>query len=161
MPVPQTYGQIKCYLGMKTFYCRHIRDFALIRSSLNEFQKSPKNKNKQRIERITDRQPSVFNELNQRLADAALLHLPGWTRLWHCTATHRTEAWAACSVRTAHPVQLRTEPVRTTFFYLKSLDQNWRGRLIFKNWRPRPCRWSAWTSSWSAKKRSCSPTISH
>ena len=128
LPVPQTYGQMKRYLGMVTFYCRHIRNFAVVRASLNVFLSVPRARNKQRIDHLTEKQLSDFDLLNQRLADAALLYHPrlNTTLTLHCDAS----SGGVGSVLTQYnPEQEQFEPL---FFYSKSLDKAWRSKTIFQ-----------------------------
>lgn len=128
MPVPQTYGQMKRYLGMITFYCRHIRNFASIRASLNVFLSVPKYKNNQKIDRLSEQQLADFQLLNQRLANAALLYHPrlNTTLTLHCDASSK----GVGSVLTQYNYEL--EQFEPLFFFSKSFSKDWEDKSIFK-----------------------------
>ena len=75
LPIPNTIGQVRRYLGMITYYANHIANFAALRKPLNSFLNLPKSQKQNRVQLDHD-QIKAFYSLNKALADAALLYHP-------------------------------------------------------------------------------------
>ena len=127
MPVPKTVGQVKRYLGMVSFYARHIPHFATLRSSLNVFLSNPKGKRAERVQ-LSSRQIADFHEINNRLSDATLLYHPRMdtTLTLHCDAS---DTGVGCVLNQFDPDLEQLEPI---FFFSKDLGEKWPNQPIFR-----------------------------
>ena len=127
MPIPSTYGQIKRYLGMVTYYSKHIEHFASLRSSLNVYLAKPKQW-KNRSIKLTDKQLNDFHQINRQLANASLLYHP---RL-DTTLTLHTDASSVGVGAVLNQLNPDLEQLEPLFFFSKKLDQNWKDHPIYQ-----------------------------
>lgn len=75
LPLPNTIGKLKTFLGMINYFCHSIKDYAAIRHPLNRFQSTPKSQNRRPL-RLNRKEQRAFEQLRQALFDATLLAHP-------------------------------------------------------------------------------------
>ena len=125
-PVPTTVGHVRRFVGMASYYSKHIPNFAVLRSPLNCFMSVPKSHRQRKI-RLNQKQLDSFDAINQALADAALLYHPDPDAV----LTIHTDSSSEGIGGVLHQVNRENEQLEPLFFFSKLLPNEFESKPIF------------------------------